>query len=109
MWRLSELFPHLSGKRRVVNPGVTQVPVLVENRYRRILQRHPEAFLAVTQRLLSQSAVGDVFRPSHVPPTGVSFLPHRQPKNSYPADRSVGPNVSLVHCKTLPRLLGHLV
>gem|GEM_PF-4134207 len=46
-------FFRLAG-RRILNPGVTQLGVLVENHDRRIFQRDTKAFLAVAQRFLGR-------------------------------------------------------
>ena len=58
--RLSQLFAFRKRKLRIVHPGVAQIPVLVEHRNRRMLECHPEPFLALPQGLLRALALGDV-------------------------------------------------
>src|SRR5208283_5958843 len=53
--RLAHDFARRARNLRVIDPGIAQVPVLVENRNRRILECHPEPLLALPQGLLGLS------------------------------------------------------
>ena len=47
-------------KLRVINPGVAQVPVLIEHSDRRMFQRHAKSFFAAPHFLFSLFALGHV-------------------------------------------------
>lgn len=53
------------GRRRIMDPGVAQVAVLLEDDEGRALQRRPEARFAEAQRLLDELALGDVLERAH--------------------------------------------